>query len=157
MRLLSEDDLTGSIARAIANKLEKDDINLDENTIPQEYLKIWLVMKTLLANKYSQKLDYWNRMAIGCYTNMDKNKINNESVFSLSNSCTGYLSRYGVNLVSDGYYSNALLLDTPLYVGFDTNVSYSDFKGKCVSESILNAVEGELRTLFEEFLIKYKV
>ena len=157
LRLLSEDDLTGSIARAIANKLEKDDINLDENTIPQEYLKIWLVMKTLLANRYSQKLDYWNRMAIGCYTNMDKNKINNESVFSLSNSCTGYLSRYGVNLVSDGYYSNALLLDTPLYVGFDTNVSYSDFKGKCVSESILNAVEGELRTLFEEFLIKYKV
>ena len=157
LRLLSEDDLTGSIARAIANKLEKDDINLYENTIPQEYLKIWLVMKTLLANKYSQKLDYWNERAIGCYINMDKNKINNESVFSLSNSCTGYLNRNEVKLVSDGYYSNALLLDTPLYAGFDTNVSYSDFKGKCVSESILNAVERELRTLFEEFLIKYKV
>ena len=156
-RLLSEDDLTEAIARAIANKLEKDDINLDENTTPQKYLKIWLVMKTLLVNKYSQKLDYWNGKAIGCYINMDKNKINNESVFSLSNSCTGYLSRYGVDLVNSGNYPNALLLDTPLYVGLDINVSYSDFKGKCVPESVLNAVEEKLRTLFEEFLIKYKV
>ena len=74
-----------------------------------------------------------------------------------SNSCTGYLSRYGVDLVWSNYYSNALLLDTPLYVGFDTNVSYSDFENKRVPESILNFVEGKLRTLFEEFLIKYKV
>lgn len=157
LQLLSEDDLTGAIACAIANKIEKDDINLDENTTPQKYLKIWLVLKTLLANEHGQKLDYWNGKAIGCYINMENNKINNESAFSLSNSCTGYLSRYGVDLVWSSYYSNALLLDTPLYVGFDTNVSYSDFENKRVPESILNFVEGKLRTLFEEFLIKYKV
>ena len=88
---------------------------------------------------------------------MENNKINNESVFSLSNSCTGYLSRYGVNLVSNDNYPNALLLDTPLYVGLDINVSYSDFKDKRVHESILNAVEEKLRNVCEEFLIKYKV
>lgn len=160
LQLLSEDNLTEAIARAIANKLETDDINLNENTTPKKFLKMWLVMKTLLANEYGKKLNYWNGKAIGCYINMNNNKINSELVFSLSNSCTGYLNRNEVKLVDSGYYSNALLLDTPMYIGiaeFVNDVSYSDFKDKRVLESILNATEGKLRTLFEEFLIKYKV
>jgi hypothetical protein len=160
LQLLSEDNLTEAIARTIANKLETDDINLNENATPKKFLKMWLVMKTLLANEYGKKLNYWNDKAIGCYINMNNNKINSKLSFSLSNSCTGYLNRNEVKLVDSGYYSNALLLDTPMYIGiagFVNDVSYSDFKEKRVLESILNVTEGKLRTLFEEFLIKYKV
>ena len=118
-------------------------------------MKVWMLLKTLVANARGEKLSYWNGKAIGCYTDISKNKVGSQCSFSLINSCPGYLGRYGVAVVSEENYSNPSLLDTPLYIGF-ADVGYEEFRNRRVTEDVLRTVEEKLHGLFSGFLKQYQ-
>lgn len=159
-QLLSEDNMTEALYCAIANKFTKEDFYLSENSTTSQYLKLWMLLKTLAANKRREKIDYWNGMAIGCYINMLDNRINNQCTFSIINSCPGYLKRDSIASVEECNYSNSLFLDTPLYISSNSkdieNVAYNDFKNKQVPESVLKNVEAIMHDMFTEFLKQYQ-
>ena len=153
LTLLSENDVLEVLKRHIAAQYTEKDIDLPEDVKPLQYFKMWMLLKVLIANEKKGKLSYYWK-AIGCYTDAGRNRINSDCAFSLSNSCPGYVNRFGVAEVNDMNYRNSLLLDTPLFAS-GQEVEYSLFKSKQIPEEELKIMDEYAHGIYKEFLTQY--
>ena len=153
LALLSENDVLEVLKRHIAAQYTEKDIDLPEDVKPLQYFKMWMLLKVLIANEKKGKLSYYWK-AIGCYTDAGRNRINSDCAFSLSNSCPGYVNRFGVAEVNDMNYRNSLLLDTPLFAS-GQEVEYSLFKSKQIPEEELKIMDEYAHGIYKEFLTQY--
>lgn len=112
----------------------------DDNFRSIPYLKLWLTVKALWAEKYGLLLSYWDGAGIAAWDDCQKNKIEPELPFTLANSHCGYAICRPANRIA---YVSKENIDKEEY--FDTQISIK----KPIQE-----VDEEVNELFQHFLKK---
>ena len=154
IRLLNSPDILSSLEDLIKEQYSESDIAMSRDTFsPERYLRIWLLLKVLIANESKEKITYWADRAIGCYNGADDNRINENHEFSISNSCAGYIYRDGVRYADKNGHLNPVLLDRPLYAP-DRIADYDNFRHRQVAEDILQSSDEYIKMIFKNFVVK---
>lgn len=150
--LLSSQDLVVSLQKAVREEYKESDIIMTSETFtPANYLRVWLLLKVLAANKAEEKITYWTAKAIGCYKNAYDNRININCEFSVGNSSAGYIYRDGVRYADKNGHDNPVLLDRPLYAPGKI-ADYDSFKNRQVPDDILKCNDAYITEIFNDFL-----
>jgi hypothetical protein len=94
--LCSTNNILEEIKNRIIQKLPKADLELSkENFSARKHLKAWLLIKTLYAEKIKGLLSFYKKDVLASYADCNRNRIIQESDFSLANSICGYAVKRG--------------------------------------------------------------
>lgn len=150
--LLDSQDILSSLREFVKAQYSESDIEMSRDTFsPEKYLRIWLLLKVLIANEAKEKITYWTDRAIGCYNRAEDNRINENHRFSISNSCAGYIYRDGVRYANKEGYCNPILLDRPLFAP-DGIADYDSFKNRQVTDDSLQNSSEYIDRIFKGFI-----
>lgn len=90
--------------KRILKKIRKDDIFCENNYLVENFIKTWLVLKVVNAEKKNNCISFYDNSVTGvcAYTDADANKLLAEEKFSLGNAICGFGVRRGFG--SSGNY-----------------------------------------------------
>ena len=144
-KLLKKKSIESSLNTFIKNKIkELNVLNVIKNMSDIEaatILKIWLLCKTVIANKNNVLLSYYDENGISIYDNIEDNMLSNKHILSLGNCLCGYAIKSGFGyqsrcLYNEYEWNNIEWLNTPLF----PNLIPYDFRSTS-SESIETAIK----------------
>ena len=128
--LEKEEKIISFCKERISTKIKEiDSINL-ENFSTEKFIKWWLILKVLNAEKENCCISYYDGdgTGIAAYRDKDSNKLLPSEEFSLSNSICGFGVRSGfgagntVRTATQEFWLNSNAIDTPFTdVAFDPN------------------------------------
>jgi len=151
----SEDDLLSKIKLEIYSIIEKYNLFkiTEKNFEVKKFLKAWLALKVLDAEKAGIQLNFSHGKEIAAYTDVTRNKINLQLPFSLANAICGLAVKSPANRIDyasyEQYWLNKSYFDSPF-----GGISLSQFKNR--ENSLLNIDENEqiINTLINDWRTK---
>jgi len=126
---MPQDELLSEIRNDIYLFIKEDNLFelTEENFDVKRFLKAWLALKVIQAEKMEILLSFWDGNGIAAYININQNKLNKLLPFSLANAICGYAIKSPANRIeyADKYWLNSSCFDTI----FD-GISLSQFNDK---------------------------
>lgn len=120
----------------IKSKSSKEQVlNCETSFEVNQFIKIWLLLKVLNANKHKALISFHNGSGIAAYNDCHCNRININLPFSLGNAICGYGEKSGggggnkVSYAKPEWWLKSGVIDTPF-----SSINYDDFQNRLKQE-----------------------